>query len=279
MPNNEIISVCKRIIENKMDVAAGGQLSGTLSRKEHVCITGGASSFPELGDPMTSLCWYPWYPNRWFGSIGSRTMTLEEKGAYRELLDWQWQGCGYLPKDLECISRVVGFDVGKYPNVVAKFPIVGDKRANPVLLEIWEDQSKKHQKYVNNANKRWKKEDTDTDTEDNAHAKDDASHNAKHDALHNNEHRVLDVSLIDKDFLTFWETYPRKVGKKAALKAWNKANDKPELSAILAAIKNQANSPNWKKDGGKFIPHPATWLNQGRWDDVVTFQRPKESAI
>jgi hypothetical protein len=26
-------------------------------------------------------------------------------------------------------------------------------------------------------------------------------------------------------------------------------------------------SAEWTKDGGQFIPHPATWLNQKRWED------------
>lgn len=26
----------------------------------------------------------------------------------------------------------------------------------------------------------------------------------------------------------------------------------------------------WRKDNGQYIPNPATWLNQGRWDDVLT---------
>ena len=25
----------------------------------------------------------------------------------------------------------------------------------------------------------------------------------------------------------------------------------------------------WQKDKGRFIPHPATWLNQERWQDVL----------
>lgn len=73
------------------------------------------------------------------------------------------------------------------------------------------------------------------------------------------------VSLADFD--SFWNAYPRKVGKQSALKAWNKATKKPALPAILSAIEVQKQSEQWTKDGGQFIPHPATWLNAGRWDD------------
>ena len=71
-----------------------------------------------------------------------------------------------------------------------------------------------------------------------------------------------------EDFLAFWLAYPRKSGKKAAYRSWAKAKDKPPLPAILEAIRKQSDSEQWQKDSGQFIPMPATWLNQGRWDDV-----------
>lgn len=69
------------------------------------------------------------------------------------------------------------------------------------------------------------------------------------------------------EFDEFWKVYPRKIGKEAARKAWEKAKGKPAVGDILVAIEQQKQSEQWKKDGGQFIPHPATWLNQGRWAD------------
>ena len=40
-----------------------------------------------------------------------------------------------------------------------------------------------------------------------------------------------------------------------------------QLAAMLAAIEQQRASPQWAKDGGQYIPNPATWLRQGRWED------------
>lgn len=81
------------------------------------------------------------------------------------------------------------------------------------------------------------------------------------------------------DFAAFWEVYPRKVAKKAALKAWQAAKDKPDLEKILQAISMQCKSESWRKDGGAFIPHPSTWINQGRWDDQPAIIKPKVNAI
>lgn len=68
----------------------------------------------------------------------------------------------------------------------------------------------------------------------------------------------------------FWEAYPRKIGKKAAQRAWKRSKDKPDISIIIEAIERQKTSDQWLKDCGRFIPHPATWLHQGRWDDETT---------
>ena len=72
----------------------------------------------------------------------------------------------------------------------------------------------------------------------------------------------------DPDFTAFWQTFPNKTGKGAARKAWAKLKPSPELvTMILAAITTQNTWATWQRDGGRYIPHPATWLNQERWTD------------
>lgn len=68
-------------------------------------------------------------------------------------------------------------------------------------------------------------------------------------------------------FSVFWEAYPKKVGKGAAEKSWKKLN--PDLAVVLASLEEQKQSSQWTRDGGQFIPHPATWLNQKRWEDEI----------
>ena len=72
-------------------------------------------------------------------------------------------------------------------------------------------------------------------------------------------------------FGAFWIKYPRKTAKQDAEKAWAKLKPDADLQSILiTAVDRQAKSLDWTKDGGKFIPHPATWLNGKRWDDQLT---------
>lgn len=71
-------------------------------------------------------------------------------------------------------------------------------------------------------------------------------------------------------FDAFWKAYPKKVAKDAAYKAFAKRKpDEKLLKEILQAVELQKGSEMWTKDGGKYIPNPTTWLNQGRWMDEL----------
>lgn len=68
-------------------------------------------------------------------------------------------------------------------------------------------------------------------------------------------------------FDRFWKAYPRKVGKGDARKAFDKV--KVPVDTLIKAVEAQKASAQWKKDGGSFIPYPATWLRQCRWEDEI----------
>lgn len=71
-------------------------------------------------------------------------------------------------------------------------------------------------------------------------------------------------------FSIFWASYPKKVGKGAAEKSWKKIKPtKDLLEKMLNAIETAKQSMQWNKDNGQYIPNPATWLNQKRWEDEI----------
>lgn len=72
---------------------------------------------------------------------------------------------------------------------------------------------------------------------------------------------------LKKDFDLFWEAYPRKEGKQKAEEAFAKVI--VPVQDLVDAIEAQKKSAQWAKDGGQFIPHPATWLNGKRWLDQM----------
>lgn len=71
-------------------------------------------------------------------------------------------------------------------------------------------------------------------------------------------------------FAEFWKAYPKKVGKKAAEKSWQKLKPDAELfERIMQAVTAAKSSDQWNRENGRFIPNPSTWINQGRWDDEL----------
>lgn len=73
---------------------------------------------------------------------------------------------------------------------------------------------------------------------------------------------------IQTDFDLFWSAYPRKTAKGAARKAWARLSpDTVTVQKMLDALTWQRVQPQWLKDGGQYIPMPATYLNQERWED------------
>ena len=79
------------------------------------------------------------------------------------------------------------------------------------------------------------------------------------------------------EFDTFWAAYPRKKGKIAGRKAFDKAIKLTTLEQLLIGIELLKIETAGKEP--EFIPHPATWLNDGRWDDEPAKQsRPQASS-
>lgn len=91
--------------------------------------------------------------------------------------------------------------------------------------------------------------------------------------------------LLD-GFDDFWTVWPKKVGKVQAQRAWKKAiqehrlvrltdvgkhaipEDQIVIEGLITHLKDRVvGDPQWTKDGGQFIPYPATFLNQSRWMD------------
>lgn len=69
-------------------------------------------------------------------------------------------------------------------------------------------------------------------------------------------------------FAEFWSVYPKKKAKPKAEQAWRKLGHvNGLLPTILNAVQQQAHSEDWAKEGGKYIPEPASWLNAHRWED------------
>lgn len=69
-------------------------------------------------------------------------------------------------------------------------------------------------------------------------------------------------------FNQFWAEYPKKKSKGDAEKAWKSINPNSELlTKMLNCLQKAKSSLDWQKDGGQFIPYPASWLRAKGWED------------
>ena len=81
------------------------------------------------------------------------------------------------------------------------------------------------------------------------------------------------------DFDTFWGLVPRRVGKKAAERAWRTVERRGESHDAIEGMR--AFSQAFAQSGTdlKYVPHPSTWLNRRGWEDdlaaVFPSQRPQ----
>lgn len=78
----------------------------------------------------------------------------------------------------------------------------------------------------------------------------------------------------DNWFDLFWSAYPRRVAKKAAFRALQavRKNNEVEWERFLNSVQIFARSVRGKDM--QYVPHPATWINGGRWDDEIAEATP-----
>ncbi len=80
----------------------------------------------------------------------------------------------------------------------------------------------------------------------------------------------LDKTRTDADdgFTEFWSNYPKKASKPDALKAWKQLGPSEAIRSLITAdISRRASSADWRKEDGKYIPLPASYLRARRWED------------
>lgn len=79
------------------------------------------------------------------------------------------------------------------------------------------------------------------------------------------------------EFITFWEAYPVHANKVGARQEFAKI-DAP-LEVLLESIEMWKRTDQWKKDGGQYIPYPAKWLKERRWEDSPKVNMPKSDGM
>ena len=198
------------------------------------------------------------YPNDYLG--GTMGMTFEQKGAYIELLMTQFNR-GHMTSHM--IGQVLGQNGGQiWETIKDKFEI---DAAGKYYNKRLEDEQTKRKTFTDSRKNNLEGKNQYSDKKGHT-----TSHMTSH--MENRDEDVNDNKVRVKytaDFLEFWGAYPNKIGKDAAFSKWKAKKGKPKIAEILEKIEAQKKTEQWRKDGGQFIPNPATYINQARWFDEV----------
>lgn len=210
-------------------------------------------------------------------------LSLLEHGVYRQLLDQYYLNEEPLTLDLIKLFRLLSARTKDEQIAIeivlndffTKTEIGYTHKRCEIEVRAYQDRLKVAS---DSAQKRWNKE------KSNNPMGTQCQPNAKHKQLTINNKTLNNINTIKQElaeyrydnkspdtlsseFAIFWKTYPKKVGKEAARKSWDKI--RPNIEEVLKALEWQMKSDQWFKNGGQFIPNPSTYLNQHRWEDEM----------
>jgi DNA-binding transcriptional regulator YhcF (GntR family) len=187
--------------------------------------------------------------------------------ANHESKEWIWQGQKFVVREGQFITSLDS--LAKKSGVSRKS--VRTALANFEKLEFLANESAKTGRLITVIN--WAL----YQSQEEAPAKESAKHRQstgkapatnKNDKNDKNERKERIPASGYDYFSDFWKEYPRKEKKVMAQKIFDrlKVND-ALMEKIMDSLFRFVESEEWKKDDGKYIPHPTTWLNQRRWED------------
>lgn len=78
-----------------------------------------------------------------------------------------------------------------------------------------------------------------------------------------------DSPELQEGWLEFWAEYPRKDSKARAFDLWKRHRLHAHREVVMNHLRSVKNTEQWTRDGGKFVPHAATYLSQKRYLDEV----------
>lgn len=207
---------------------------------------------------MSVFC-YQRHINDWRRDTGD--LTLEEKGAYSELLDWFYITEGRLPADLPKLYRLLSVQTDSERLAVA---VVVERYFSKTLdgfliqkrahgeLEKMHDKSKKASK--NSLSRKFKNiASTDADLSL-------SGGSANQEPITNNQREEKTLGVFD----VFWELFPRqrRVNRKKAMSAYARALTRDLEGNIHAGLIRYCDSDEVARG---FAKGAEAWLNDDRW--------------
>ena len=163
---------------------------------------------------------------------------------------------------------------------VQNTPIEEGKMPQAIQENKKQKNKQENKKYINNnrLNNKTNTENLPCESENHTFA----GKNANIPAEKQSEEQVIKGEIInhtEQFFEQFWDIYPRKENEHQAKKAWQKLNPDQELFNLIAnALEYRIQTKEWQAENGRYIPHPARWLNDRRWEDRQSPQKLNNTA-
>jgi len=226
---------------------------------------------------MAEFAALPFFTDAWIADTAH--LSRIERGIYMDLLVLIWRSpeCR-VPNEIDWIARRLRAQADEVPvlqSVLSEFCITtGNWLTQKRLQREWSYTSEKRKKNIASAKSRWKKEKEPSERSANAMPPHPHPHPHPHpsSSLRSEEPQTPSLGLElagEKDakkdgFDDFWKAFPKKAGKPAAMKAWQKAIKNTDPGKIIAAAKVYAGSETVQRG---FIKFPQGWLNEERFND------------
>ena len=191
-------------------------------------------------------------------------LTLLEHGCYHQLLDQYYLNEEPLPLDIDKIFRLLTArtqdEKDAIKNVLKDFFV--ETQAGFIQRRC-DNEIKFYHERIDSAAAAGRKS---AEKRANSNGRSTGVQRMFNQLITNNQEPITNNHIdISSDFDIFWQEYPKKVGKEAARKSWNKI--RPNLQDVLKTLAWQKESKQWFEKGGQFIPNASTYLNQHRFLD------------
>jgi uncharacterized protein YdaU (DUF1376 family) len=234
---------------------------------------------------------FQFYPKDWLDFRVQR-MSLAAQGAYLKILCFMWADshnqCTILD-DNALIARGLGTTVEHWLELRQEIqcesdPIFDQKDGCLVSARLRHEAQKQH-KYRKIQSQKGKRSaehrlNRGLTTVEPMHQPEGNSSSSVNNREKKGLRCKVELNGHGPSFELFWAAYPKKEGKGACRRWWKE--HKPDdvlLGLMLAKIEQAKKTPKWKEQQGKFIPMPATWLNQERWEDEYQAATQRKERI
>lgn len=151
------------------------------------------------------------------------------------------------------------------PRILRKFEDVGGRLRNAACFEVWSSARESYQKRARSAEETNAKRSPSRSETETVAVTDDKINGQRTGTV--SSPLSVSVTVPLSQVKAVYGLYPKKVGKRAAFAAIERALKIKPFDEMLVAVNAYLRKIKRDRTDPQYIPHPATWFNQGRYDD------------